>query len=128
MMLSPQELIGQKVWLSLEPENAFSYGDPGGPQVKAEITQPTSPPWFYARYLNPPASVRETGQWLSFADAQQAVLLHPVIEPLPIDDELEMDFEDEEYDSSLDIPSSNEEDLEILKSSDINQKQQRRFW
>lgn len=123
-MMSPQELIGQKVWLSLESDGPNSYGDPDAPQVKAEITQPTSPPWFYARYLSPPAYVRGTGQWLTLADAQEAVLFHPVIDPLP-EDELDLDFEDEEYDSSLDLPPSDQEDLEILKPSSLLKNQRR---
>ncbi len=81
-MLSPQDLIGQKVWLSLQPdaENQLVYGELETQKLQAEITQPTSPPWFFARYLNPPTLVRSSGQWLSLYEAQQAVLHNPVVE------------------------------------------------
>jgi hypothetical protein len=112
-MWSPQELIGQKVWLALEPEQ--TYGElqllsEDTPRVQAELLQPTSPPWFYARYLNPPITVKAPGQWLSLHQAQQAVLLNPVIEPYEDDDLdfLPQDYSDEEYDSALDLPVSDE--------------------
>ncbi|MGB8700633.1 MAG: hypothetical protein WCD18_14550, partial [Thermosynechococcaceae cyanobacterium] len=44
------------------------------------LTQPTSPPWFYARYENPSPVLRTAGQWLTLKEAQDAVLLHAVIE------------------------------------------------
>jgi hypothetical protein len=121
-MWSPQELIGQKVWLSLEPAQFYGeqrYGDqqlrPGETmQIQAELTQPTSPPWFYARYLNPPTTIKAQGQWLSLFEAQQAALLNPVIEELE-EDELALsylpeDYSNEEYDSSLDLPLGDELD------------------
>lgn len=77
-MLSPQELIGQKVWLSLQSDAPLSNEDL--PRVKAEIVQPTSPPWFFARYIDPPRTVHASGQWLTLYEAQQAVLIDPVIE------------------------------------------------
>jgi hypothetical protein len=95
-MLSPQDLIGQKVWLSLQPdaENQLAYGELDTQQLQAEITQPTSPPWFFARYLNPPTLVRSSGQWLSLYEAQQAVLNNPVIDYDDDENDLD-DFEDE---------------------------------
>jgi hypothetical protein len=111
VMWSPQELIGQKVWLILEPEQ--SYGErellpPGAeaPRIQAELLQPTSPPWFFARYLNPPITIKGQGQWLSLHEAQQAVLLNPVLDDYEEDDLdfLPDDFSNEEYDSALDIP------------------------
>lgn len=89
-MLSPQELIGQKVWL--EVQNDLSYLDQVY-KVKAEITQPTSPPWFFARYLDSPFSLPTSGQWMSLYEAQQAVLQAPVIEP-----EDSEDFDEDEFD------------------------------
>jgi hypothetical protein len=95
-MLSPQDLIGQKVWLSLQPdaENQLVHGELDTQKLQAEITQPTSPPWFFARYLNPPTLVSSSGQWLSLYEAQQAVLHNPVIDYDDDEDDLD-DFEDE---------------------------------
>lgn len=93
MIFSPQELIGQKVWVSVQPES--SYADIEPLRLQAEITQPTSPPWFYARYLNPPSFLRSTGQWLSLRDAEQAVLNDPVIEYDDYDEDLEDESEDD---------------------------------
>lgn len=74
-MLSPQELLGQKVWLKVQPDfDGETY------RVKAEITQPTSPPWFFGRYLDAPARIPTSGQWMSWFEAQEAVLSDPVIE------------------------------------------------
>jgi hypothetical protein len=84
-MLSPQDLIGQKVWLSVQRE--LYYADSESQRIKAEITQPTSPPWFFARYLDPPASISTSGQWMSLYEAQQAVLLDPVIDYDEYEDE-----------------------------------------
>jgi hypothetical protein len=120
-MWSPQELIGQKVWLELEPAQFYGEQRYGEQQlrpdetlrVQAELLQPTSPPWFYARYLNPPVTVKTPGQWLSLHDAQQAALLNPVIEEFE-DDELSYlpeDYSNEEYDSALDLPTGDEPEL-----------------
>lgn len=80
-MLSPQEIIGQKIWISLPRDPDFlDYGDVEAQRIKAEVTQPTSPPWFFARYIDPPRSVSATGQWMSLYEAQLAVLQDPVIE------------------------------------------------
>jgi hypothetical protein len=105
-MLSPQDLIGQKVWLSLQPdaESELVYGELETNQVQAEITQPTSPPWFFARYLNPPTLVRTSGQWLSLYEAEQAVLLNPVIE-----------YDDDDYEDNLDDDFL-EDDLESYEN------------
>jgi hypothetical protein len=105
-MLSPQELVGQKVWVRLESDfsaygNLYIDSDDDGPRVQAEITQPTSPPWFYARYLNPPATVHASGQWLTYKDAEEAVLMHPVLD---YDIYANEDFSHEEYDDELDLP------------------------
>ena len=78
-MLSPQELIGQKVWLKVPSDP--SYPDSHIYRVKAEITQPTSPPWFFARYLEAPSIRSFSGQWMTLIEAQMAVLQDPVIEP-----------------------------------------------
>ncbi len=98
-MLNPDELIGQKVWIEVPRDSDFPQIEPY--RVKAEITQPTSPPWFYARFEDPPAPVREGGKWLSPLEAQQAYLYAPVLEDLfdPLEEE-ELDYEDE-----LSIPS-----------------------
>lgn len=98
-MLSPQDLIGQKVWLSVpvDPEYGLrEYGQDQQHQIQAEITQPTSPPWFFARYLNPPSG-QHSGQWLSLYEAQQAVLLNPVIE-YDEDESEEGDNQPDEFD------------------------------
>jgi hypothetical protein len=89
-MLSPSDIIGQKVWLEIPRDPDYPMAEPF--RVKAILTQPTSPPWFYARYEEPPRSVRETGQWISLNDAQQAVLLHPVFDESYLDEE---EWEDE---------------------------------
>ena len=77
-MLAPDELIGQKVWLEVERDP--DYPDLRPYRIKAELTQPTSPPWFFARYEDAPFNVRSPGQWLTLNEAQQAYLLHPVLE------------------------------------------------
>lgn len=91
-MLSPQELIGQKVWVEVQ-QDPFS-GEVEPRLLKAEICQPTSPPWYFARYIDPPAYTPTSGQWLSLYEAQQAVLLHPVIDQ---EDHCEELYEDEVY-------------------------------
>ena len=88
-MLSPDELIGQKVWLKVERD--IDYPDLDPYRVKAVLTQPTSPPWFFARYEEAPPRLREPGKWLSLFEAQQAVLTDPVIEY----DDLDDDYDDE---------------------------------
>ena len=93
-VLTPDELIGQKVWIEVPRDPDFPDLEPY--RVKAEITQPTSPPWFYARYENPPVMVREGGKWLSLLEAQQAYLYAPVLDDLYDEiEEDEIDFEDE---------------------------------
>lgn len=89
-MFTPQDLIGQKVWLEIERESPYGLTEPI--KVQAEITQPTSPPWFYGRFLNPPFFLRETGKWLTYQEAERAFLMHPVI------DEEDEDFADEDDD------------------------------
>lgn len=91
-MLSPQEVIGQKVWLNVQSDPALLDADIH--RIKAEITQPTSPPWFFARYLEAPPQVPGSGQWMSLHEAQQAVLVDPVLE-------LEDDFYEDEDESNL---------------------------
>jgi hypothetical protein len=92
-MLSPDELIGQKVWLKVERDMDYPDLDPY--RVKAILTQPTSPPWFFARYEEPPARLRESGKWLSLYEAQQAVLIDPVIDYDDIDDDYDDEFSNE---------------------------------
>ncbi len=77
-MLSPNELIGKKVWL--EVESYPDYPDAGLYRVKAVLTQPTSPPWFFARFEDPPVRLLVTGKWLTMHEAQHAVLYDPVID------------------------------------------------
>ena len=77
-MLAPDELIGQKVWLEVERDPDYPYLDPY--RIKAELTQPTSPPWFFARYEDAPPNLRSQGQWLTLNEAQQAYLFHPVLD------------------------------------------------
>lgn len=77
-MLSPQEIIGQKIWITVARDPA--YWDQEPVRVKAEITQPTSPPWFYAHYIDPPAAISAPGEWMSLFEAQLAVLQDPVLE------------------------------------------------
>lgn len=89
-MLSPQEVIGQKVWLDVQSDPAFLESK--AHRVKAEITQPTSPPWFFARYLEAPPQVLTLGQWMSLHEAQQAVLIDPVLE---LDEDFYQEDEDE---------------------------------
>jgi hypothetical protein len=93
-MLSPDELVGQRVWVEVPRDPDFPDFDVY--RIKATITQPTSPPWFYARFEDaPPAvAIRTSGKWLTINEAQQAVLIHPVI------DDYDLDYEDEldEYD------------------------------
>jgi hypothetical protein len=92
-MLSPDELIGQKVWVDVKSDPLYVEVEPV--RIQAEITQPTSPPWFFARYLNPPRSTDAAGQWLTLHEAQLAVLTNPVVDY----DELEyLDEFDNEYD------------------------------
>ena len=96
-MLSPEEIIGQKVWLEIPRDPDYPHLDPI--KVKAVITQPTSPPWFYARFDNPPPTLRESGKWLSHLEAQQAYLYAPVLDDLEWEDDPEssddFDHEDE---------------------------------
>ncbi len=96
-MLSPDELIGQKVWMKVERDPDYPDLDPY--RVKAVLTQPTSPPWFYARFEDPPVRLRETGKWLSLFEAQQAVLIDPVI-----DYEEMIPEEDDEFSNKLELP------------------------
>lgn len=91
-MLSPQEVIGQKVWLNVQSDPAYLEGETH--RVKAEITQPTSPPWFFARYLEAPPRIATLGQWMSLHEAQQAVLIDPVLE-------LEEDYDEDEDERNL---------------------------
>lgn len=88
-MLSPDELIGQKVWVKVERDSDYPDLDPY--RVQAEITQPTTPPWFFARYQNPPRRIHEAGKWLTLYEVQQAVLTDPVIEYDDWDDEDDLD-------------------------------------
>ncbi|NCJ05885.1 hypothetical protein GS597_05035 [Synechococcales cyanobacterium C] len=90
-MLSPDDIIGQKVWLTVARDPDFPDMDPY--RVKAEITQPTAPPWFFARYEDAPIPVREVGKWLSLYEAQQVVLMDPVLE--------DYDWEDEDWDDEI---------------------------
>ncbi len=85
-MLSPQEIIGQKVWVTAPPDPHYPDLQPA--KIKAELTQPTSPPWFFALYIDPPRSIATAGQWISLYEAQLAVLQDPVLE-------LEAEYEDE---------------------------------
>ncbi len=87
IMLPPDELIGQKVWVKVERDPDYPDFEPY--RIKAEITQPTSPPWFFARYQDPPRSIHSPGQWLTLYEAQQAVLMDPVID---------YNFDDDDYD------------------------------
>ncbi len=89
-MLSPDDIIGQKVWLTVPRNPDFPDLDPY--RVKAEVIQPTSPPWFFARYLDPPPTLPGMGQWLSLYEAQQVVLMDPVLEDYDWDDD---DWDDE---------------------------------
>jgi hypothetical protein len=89
-MLSPSDIIGQKVWLEIPRDPDYPMAEPY--RVKAVLTQPTSPPWFYARFEEPPRTIHESGLWMSFSDAQQAVLFHPVIDDYYLD-EFEDDLE-----------------------------------
>lgn len=91
-MLSPQEVIGQKVWLNVQTDPALLESETY--RVKAEITQPTSPPWFFARYLEAPSYISAPGQWMSLYEAQLAVLEDPVIE-------VEEDFYEDEDEWNL---------------------------
>lgn len=91
-MLSPQEVIGQKVWLKVQTDPALLESETY--RVKAEITQPTSPPWFFARYLEAPMYISAAGQWMSLYEAQLAVLEDPVTE-------LEEDFYEDEDEWNL---------------------------
>lgn len=99
-MISPDELIGQKVWLKIE-RHPYYYGEEPL-RVKAEITQPTSPPWFYLRYLDAPASVAESGRWMTLYEVQQAFLIDPVFE---YDEEADFAFSEES--NSDDFSESN---------------------
>jgi hypothetical protein len=92
-MLSPQEVIGQKVWLNVQTDSALPENETY--RVKAEISQPTSPPWFFARYLEAPPYISASGQWMSLYEAQLAILEDPVTE-LEEDYYLEEDYEDED--------------------------------
>jgi hypothetical protein len=92
-MLSPDDIIGQQVWLKIPRDPDFPQVEPY--RVKATLTQPTSPPWFYARFDDPPATLRATGQWLSLKEAQDAVLYHPVIPDYDVEEDWN-DWADEE--------------------------------
>ncbi|MBD2103030.1 hypothetical protein [Leptolyngbya sp. FACHB-261] len=74
MIWTPQEMIGRRVWLEIE--------DPPR-RVQAEIEQPTSPPWFFARFLEPTRT--GTGLWMSLREVELALLDAEVLE----EDELE---------------------------------------
>jgi len=95
-MLSPDELIGQKVWVKVERDPDYPQLDPY--RIQAEITQPTAPPWFFARYQDPPHRVHAPGQWLTLYEAQQAVLMDPVID----------DYDDWDDEDDLDEMSKDE--------------------
>ncbi|ATS19070.1 hypothetical protein BRW62_10345 [Parathermosynechococcus lividus PCC 6715] len=90
-MMLPQDIIGQKVWLDVDSEDAYYPGETV--RVQAEITQPTAPPWYFARYLNAPRWLRTQGQWLTHHEAEMAVLLNPVLE------EPELVEGDDDYDN-----------------------------
>lgn len=90
-MLSPDQLIGQRVWLEVERDSNYPGLDPY--RVKAVINQPTSPPWFYARYEDPPRQIREPGRWLTLLEAQQAFLFDPVMD----EEELALSDDYDEY-------------------------------
>ncbi|MEM9136390.1 MAG: hypothetical protein AAGB01_03440, partial [Cyanobacteria bacterium P01_F01_bin.42] len=91
VMLSPEELIGQKVWVEIPRDPDFPDLEPI--RIKAIITQPTSPPWFYARFDSPPPTIRESGKWISPLEAQQAYLYSPVLEEVEYEDESREDFD-----------------------------------
>lgn len=93
-MLSPDELLGQKVWLDIPSD--LNYQNSETYRVKAEITQPTSPPWFFARYLEAPAQIKTLGQWMSLYEAQVAVLQNPVLDS-------EEDFQGNLYEDEFDL-------------------------
>jgi hypothetical protein len=97
-MLSPDDIIGQQVWLEIPKDPDFPHIEPY--RVKATLTQPTSPPWFYARFDDPPATLRATGQWLSLKEAQDAVLYHPVIPDYDLEEDWN-DLADEEDELNL---------------------------
>lgn len=92
-MLSPDDMIGQQVWIEIPKDPDYPYLEVH--RVKATLTQPTSPPWFYARFDSPPATVREAGQWLSPKEAQDAFLYSPVLEDYDLEEELN-DWADEQ--------------------------------
>jgi len=94
-MLPPEDIIGQKVWLEIPRDPDYPSLDPI--KVQAILSQPTSPPWFYARFDNPPPSIRENGKWLSLLEAQQAYLYAPVLDDLEFEDDFQesFDYEDE---------------------------------
>ncbi len=99
-MLSPSDIIGQKVWLEIPRDSDYPMAEPF--RIKAVLTQPTSPPWFYARFEDAPRSVREAGQWLSLNDAQQAVLFNPVLDDYYLNDfEEDEDYANEEDELNL---------------------------
>lgn len=90
-MLFPDDIIGQQVWLEVQKDPDFPNLDPY--RVKATITQPTSPPWFYARYEDAPRAIRTSGQWLTLREAEDAVLYSPVMDEYEQDD---LDLEEED--------------------------------
>lgn len=95
-MLPPDELIGQKVWITVERDP--DYPDLKPYQLQAELTQPTAPPWFFARFEDPPPMLRIPGKWLTLYEAQQAVLLHPVIDyELEADSDYDDEFSTDEF-------------------------------
>lgn len=93
-MLSPEEIIGQKVWLEIPRDPDFPQLEPI--RIKAVLTQPTAPPWFYARFDNPPRTIRESGKWLSHFEAQQAYLYAPVLDEFDYEDDSSEDFDYED--------------------------------
>jgi hypothetical protein len=104
-MLFPDDIIGQQVWLEVQKDPDFPSLDPY--RVKATITQPTSPPWFYARYEDAPSAIRTSGQWLTLREAEDAVLYHPVMDDYEQDD---LDLEEEDWN---DFPSYRDDELNL---------------
>jgi hypothetical protein len=84
-MLSPFDVIGQQVWIEIPKDPNYPHSEVY--RIKATITQPTSPPWFYARFDAPPAAVREAGQWMSLKEAQDAFFYNPVLEDYDLEEE-----------------------------------------
>lgn len=97
-MLSPNDLIGQQVWIEIPIDPNHPHLDVY--RIKATLTQPTSPPWFYARFDSPPPAVRDSGQWLSLKEAQDVFLYHPVLEDYDLEEDWN-DWADEEDELNL---------------------------